>query len=324
MDTAARKAIINQRGRRGILPRILAWLRLAGDQLRFLCRDAALRLRRRKVGLADLVLPEVAGAYPDAASLGERLLLYTACDPEYFDRYYETLVLSLERHSPGVALHLHLFDPRGEAHLGLIEALRPRCPSLLLTCTSERLEATGRDEIYRITYYASMRFLRLHQMMQAIGRDVLSIDVDTLVLRPLSALQAFVDGADVSFRARPRHPDPRRRMLAGVIWFRHSPKALRYLGRVARRIALHLLEPGLPVQWYLDQRLLHLEFRRERFRPDRMTWRLLPRRFIDWHYDEASVIWVGKGKRKDENRRYIRLGEGLRAEGIGRHRPAAQ
>ncbi|MCW5752073.1 MAG: hypothetical protein KIT81_13085 [Alphaproteobacteria bacterium] len=313
MDTSARKAIINTPGQRGFAQRILAWLRLAADQTRFLWRDAALRLRRRHVRLADLRLPSIDGAYPDAAALGRRLLLYTACDPEYFGRYYETLVLSLERHSPGVALHLHIFDPRDRAHLALIEDLRRRCPSLLLTCTEELVDAPGRDAIYRITYYASMRFLRLHEMMRATGRDVLSIDVDTLVLRPLGELLDFVAGADVSFRARFRHPDPRRRMLAGVIWFRHSPAALAYLGRVARRIALHLLEPDFPVQWYLDQRLLHLEFRRERLRPRGMKWRRLHRRFIDWHYDEGSVIWVGKGKRKDENRRYLRLGEKLRA-----------
>src|SRR5690606_41122161 len=112
----------------------------------------------------------------------------TACDTVYFESYFPKLAHSLERHSPGVALHLHIFNPPDERFIAQIEQLKKLCPHILVTLTWEEANMTGRDRIYRVTYFASMRFLRLYQLMMTVRRDVLSIDVDTLVRGELSTL----------------------------------------------------------------------------------------------------------------------------------------
>jgi hypothetical protein len=83
---------------------------------------------------------------------------------------------------------------------------------------------------------------------------------------------------------------------AAVLGVNNTGSSLRFFERLAGSIRKAL---GLDVDFYVDQILLYYGYRAQRILRFWTRWRDLPKRFIDFDFDDASVIWTAKGGRKD-------------------------
>ncbi len=252
-------------------------------------------------------LPAVEGKWPAVA---DAPLVFAVCDPCYFSLHAESLMASLQQHAPGSALHLHLYDP-GQMQFDALLRLRQRYPAVHLTETWEYTRLAGLSEEKRVIYFQSARFIRLYSALRATGRPTVTVDIDSLIRGAVDEVVASADGADVGLFLRPELAHSGKNVLASTVYASPSPASLHFFEGVARRLAAHLLA-GVQTEM-LDQRCLWKLYRIQRRRL--RFWRI-PKRFSDWDLGDESVIWHGKGPRK-ESQKYLQLKRQLLAHSTG-------
>lgn len=233
--------------------------------------------------------PELTGGMPAADRPG--LVVTSACDHGYFRTYGRTLALSLDRNAPGHDLHLHVFNPEAGFD-GELDDLRSRLDNTVLTVSREVMP--GADPIY----FSNMRFVRLHQIMAACGRDLFSLDTDSLVRGPLDGLIAAAGAADAAVTLRPDKAEIGHKMLATSIVFRNTPGGREYLARIAGYI-LSSVRDGRLV-WYLDQCVLYLVSRMMEQSDADFTVAPLSQSYADSTFAADAAVWAAKGERKTE------------------------
>ena len=86
-------------------------------------------------------LPPLEGEFPQAVT-GGGVTVMVACDHAYFAQFGKALALALNRNSPGLRLHLHIFDPGAEIDVELAE-LGAQMPETSLTATREGARGAG-------------------------------------------------------------------------------------------------------------------------------------------------------------------------------------
>lgn len=237
---------------------------LAGRWMqRFACRftpaerveDFELRgwsLVRADRGMLDR-LPDVAALLPAFAPLelvaeppGSGPVVAVACDDAYFRRFAGGLLDSVERHG-GAAVHVHVVNPSPETEAAL-SAWSARLP---LGFSRERTDLTGWDEHRRKTYYACIRFVRWHQLLQRWGRPLVHVDADCTLAADPTGLAAEMDGYDLGLLRDRRGRGPTRDVTVCFAWFQPTERGALMLSRTAAYIAA-LLQAG-EGYWMLDQ-----------------------------------------------------------------------
>lgn len=240
-------------------------------------------------------LPVVHGQWPEQ---GDQPIVFAVCDPHYFSLHAESLMASLNRYAPDSYLHLHLYDPCEDQFEGLADLCR-RYRQVHLTRTWEQTGFEGVNGEKRVIYFQSARFIRLFSILQAARRPVITVDIDSLIRGDVNEVVQAAQGADLGLFLRPELAHSGKNVLASMVYASPSPASLDFFEGVARRIAAHLLA-GVQTEM-LDQRCLwklyvqkrrHLKF-----------WRI-SQRFSDWSLGQDSIIWHGKGPRK-ESRKYL-------------------
>jgi hypothetical protein len=249
-----------------------------GD-VRFLVHDFRLRSLRR-LPLDEFIarLSPVIGAWPDN---GDCPQVFSICDPPYFRIYVEPLVASMEKNSPGVALHLHLCNPAGD-EFDKLARLQASYPHVQLTHTAEQME---------FRFIDSIRFIRLYSAVRQSRRAMLAMDVDCLVRAPLSRLIEAAGDADVGLLLRPDRPS-RMKVLGSLAYMAPTEAGLRFFETLGRHLAVHVTEDIQTDKQ--DQRILGMTYLAERSRT--RIWEI-PKAFSDWTLADDSAVWHGKGKR---------------------------
>ncbi len=242
--------------------------------------DAALGARL----LADA--PELCGEMPPP---GGGLVVTTPCDPEYFRRHGKALILSLDRNSPGGAFHLHLFDPDDAIHAE-VDALRRRLAATELTVTWESVPEPSP------AYYVNMRFVRLHQMVESSGREVLNIDTDSLIRAGLDGIGRSLGDHDISILTRFGNVQIHLKVLGSALHVRPTPAARIFLGRLAA-YTLSCWRDGT-LGWFLDQLAIYVIQRRTLLAGETLSLGDLPISVVDHELGADALIWTAKGGRK--------------------------
>ncbi len=258
---------------------------------------------RRPIDALLEQLPPVEGDWP--ARAGEPLI-FAVCDPCYFSLHAEALMASLHRYAPGSALHLHLYDP-GQPQFDALVRLRQRYPSVTLTETWEHTRLQGLTAEKRVIYFQSMRFVRLYTALRAARCALVTVDIDSLIRGPLDRIVAAAGAADVGLFLRPELGHSGKNVLASMVYAAPTPAGLRFFEAVARRIAAHLLA-GVQTEM-LDQRCLWKLYQAQ---CNALCFWRVPQRFSDWDLADDSIIWHGKGPRK-ESQKYLHLKRDLLA-----------
>jgi hypothetical protein len=247
-------------------------------------------------------LPAVHECWP--AVEGGRLLVFVCCDRSYLYEYAVPLARSLERHSPGCHLHLHVINP-DEGVRARTGALQQELSLTALTHTWEAFDLPGRTPNFARTYYASVRFVRLYQLVCASGHGALLLDADALVRGDLGELRDILaaGGYDCAVHTRFWNRKRRERFFAAAFFACATPLGRAFLGEVAEYIAT-AIETGR-ARWFLDQRALYRTWCAYRAPGVPLTLYQLPKRFADYEFDKASSVWTPRGAEKLANDTYL-------------------
>lgn len=158
------------------------------------------------------------------------------------------------------------------------------------------------------TYCACIRFLRISQLMEREPALVFSLDVDSLIRRPLDSLLKLRDEGDILIRHRfipgineLKGKAPHTMFAVGGILFVPNEVTLQFLQILSNRLMKYFASNNAP--WFLDQILFYDEYKKN-------TWARfvdLPGNFLDWKFGEKSEVWTGKGERKTNEPKFSNL-----------------
>jgi tetratricopeptide (TPR) repeat protein len=252
------------------------------------------RIKHGAVVLAPL--PPLQGERPHVSP--EDVVIFLVVDKVYFWKHALVLMGSIARRSPGAKCHVHVVNPDRKV-AEAIEAIRQLLPKFGISFTYEHPDFTRCTDIHIRTYFASVRFVRLAQLIAEAPANYLCVDADCIVRGEIANRLPDGDIGDVAIRLR-YDERPHLTVAAGALVLRPTPAARQFIDQVAKPIE-RTLEAGEAV-WFLDQIVLSHAVRELQDRNGHVSQ--LDMTYIDWFFDENSLIWTGKGKRKLESDRY--------------------
>lgn len=245
-------------------------------------------------------LPEVQGKMPSAMGVP---LIIASGDPLYVQRYAADLIRSVGENSPGTDVHIHVVVPStGEAP--------PPLPSDLPVHSLTWENDPGAKRVA----FTTRRFIRAATFMRAIDRQLILIDINSLVKKDVAAAITALPNFDVALRSRPEDTLINQRLAAGFVTLSPTKAAQAFIDAVAAYI-LHFENSDHAI-WRLDQ--MALLAAKCHFAPDafkvshevandpsieskKNEFQIVdvPERFLDWRRHGAdSVIWTTKGAGK--------------------------
>ncbi|MCG5238243.1 tetratricopeptide repeat protein [Azospirillum doebereinerae] len=178
---------------------------------------------------------------------GEGPLIAVSCDDVYFRRFVGDLLDSIETAGGGEAVHVHVVNPSAETEADLA-VWRARLP---LGFSRERVTVERWDAHRRATYYACIRFIRWHQLLDRHRRPLVHVDADCTLLADLGGFAEGMRGADAGLLRDGRGRGPTREITVCFAWFQPTPDGRRFLALTAAAIA-DALRRG-DGWWMLDQ-----------------------------------------------------------------------
>lgn len=255
--------------------------------------------QRVELGLAPVVaLPPLLGDCPDVAP--DDVVIFFAADSHFFWQHGLVLIGSAARQSPNAKCHVHVINP-DNGIAPAIDVIRSILPELSLTFTYENVDFEGCSVDHMRTYYASVRFVRLAEVFARAPALYLCLDADGIVRGDVTAPSSFTSLGDVGMFIR-YHDRPHMTILASAMMLRPTDAAARFMERVATLIRTTL--EAREAVWFLDQIVLgHVM---QELAGNDVDISMLERTYLDWFFNQDSLIWTGKGKRKSEDGMYAK------------------
>ena len=241
---------------------------------------------------SELTLPQ------DSAA---RVTVFVCMDTSYCLRYLGSIAASIAANSPNSNLHVHLVNPQ-EVAMEHVRAVEQLIGPERFSYGTEIIKLANFDPEQRKTYFASVRFVRLAELMEAAPGTYFVMDVDNLVRGDLSSCMTLARGADVLIRSR-FTLSPHLAVAACGIVLANTDAARNFMRRTAEYI-LDAFHTG-HIAWFLDQIALTMALKDDQHLAT-ATLRVaqLPRGLLDWDFVAESLVWTGKGKRRLHNERY--------------------
>jgi len=274
--------------------RLLCWLvfvlgrsRLLAGPFRWFA-DAQFEAYRRSL----------AGVFPAQVEKG---VLFLSCDEAYYRQFGVHLVNTALKHSPGFNVHLHVNKLSPEFHRELRERA-DASPGQLLSITGDDVAFEHLSGAARWYYLASVRFVRLHQLVRACRAPVLSLDADGVVVRSLEPRFAQMAGQDAGIYLRLGNTLDWRKVLASALFIMPTELGQRFIRDVALVVAW-LLRRKLP--YHIDQLVIFYLWRIYTAREKGFRVTPLSRDMADWECSRDSYIWSAKGERKYLSREFL-------------------
>ena len=232
----------------------------------------------------------------------EPLLVFTACDDNYLG-YASSLIRSVDLFSPGFGFILHLINPSDDS-LERVQQLRNELRFTRLSVSFERIDLSGIDQDQQRAYFASARFPQLSRLLAQTKAPILSLDADSLVVNPID--MNFSDKLDADVVILRRHLKeslPEELAVAtGSFWLKPTENVCQFFDAIAKQIDEHLQERRL--KWFIDQILFYRQMQQH---SNVVRFYNLKRKYADWDFSEGSIVWAGKGPRKENDMRFFLL-----------------
>ena len=253
---------------------------------------ARLRVRRICLGNTDdraqalvATLGPLEGRMPLPSPHG---ILYACCNDSYFERYARVFIRSARENSPSQSLHLHLFDP-SPSTLAALDSIGSDA-AFPLTFSWERLSRAD-AALTGGLYFVCARFVRLWQLLEAARSPILAVDCDTVIRNPLTHALRQHEREDIALYLRLEKPEWRR-VLGAAVLARPTLVGRRFMRDCAATFVECIHSEALEAT---DQLILYLLWRWYQRHVPGFLCGALTRRFSDWHYEDASLIWHEKG-----------------------------
>lgn len=199
---------------------------------------------------------------------------FCGCNTDYFRAWGQVFGLSAQLHAPWAHVHFHVFDGTYED--------QHWCENRGFGISVETTPADYNQDLdQRRAYWSNMRWVRAMETFD-LHTPVISIDADSIMIRPMSQDQFL---ADLVTSWVPTAPKREQLSLASAVGygadqarvvFAERMKEIRHTGRLA---------------WADDQRLLDDLIAENLIRP-------IDLRYTDFKFRDTSYIWTGKGDRK--------------------------
>ena len=146
-------------------------------------------------------------------------------------------------------------------------------------------------------YCANIRFHIINNLISE-NEYILYLDADSIIRKPINELIESCKLNDLVINKCTKKSYYRKgfRLRTGVFSIKNTP--------IMKNFLQHLLKLINLKQWFSDQDSIqdtYIEFN------NKIKFKLLDSRYIDWNYDLNSEIWVGKGDNKYKNKKYLEL-----------------
>lgn len=252
---------------------------------------------RIELGIIKLVpLPPLLGGVPNVAP--DNLVIFFVADSTYFWEHGLVLLGSLGRHSPRANCHVHVINPdAGVARA--IEIIRGLLADLKLSYSYEYVNFEDCSAAHVRTYYASVRFVRLAEIFARSPATYLCLDADGVVRDDVEVRECGIEIADIGIRMR-FDERPQMGLAAGASIWRPTVRSTKFISRASTLIQ-RTLEAREAV-WFLDQVVLNHVYREL---AGEVAITQLDMTYLDWFFNDDSLVWTGKGGRKSDDNQYI-------------------
>lgn len=209
---------------------------------------------------------------------------YCACDTVYLNTLAKALGGSINFNAPWAHLHFHIFDGT--------EADRIWCQANGFSFSSQPTPSEYLDSIEsRRGFWVNERFAKLIDLYDD-STPVIALDADSILVKPLTQEEFLADMSRSWVTVAGKRNE---RSLGSAVGF--AADQARY--HLAEKLKQHRY------RWYLDQQLMD-ELLDEGRLQERDT------KYSDYKMRDTSVVWTGKGERKnkkvfqDQQRKYSR------------------
>ena len=231
----------------------------------------------------------------------DRVTVFVCMDTSYCLRYLGSIAASIARNSPEANLHVHIVNPHDRAR-DCLRAAEQMLGSDRVSHGFETVRLVDFDDSQRRTYFASIRFVRLAELMRRAPGTYFVMDVDNIVRGDLGICRSLTRNADVLIRNR-FAIEPHLSVAACGIVLANSEATRAFMDRTAAYV-LDAFHTG-HVAWYLDQIALTYAMKEQVAAASHsLKVAQLPTTLLDWDFQPESLVWTGKGKRRMKNRRY--------------------
>lgn len=202
-------------------------------------------------------------------------------------KYLKTLISSIAVNFKDVHVHLHLINVSPSEQDELL------CLYSNITFTSEEVKIDDSQSFS--AYCANVRVRVMRKLLESGIDNLLYLDADSIVRKDLTPLFRLLKNTDLIIHHR--HSDVEAwRFNTGAIAIRNNTKVILFMQNWEKNLE------SLTYSWYGDQ----ISFSRTYDHlKNELCIKNLPMKYSDWQFSPFSLIWTGKGKRKDENMLYL-------------------
>ncbi len=290
------------------------WLRVqvASARCSVLCALNRSALLRPLAGFAEQRLlgpyeSQLHGRLPEQVNKG---VVFLACDEEYFAKFGKYLVRSALSHLDDYCVHLHVYA-LSDSYKAELKALVAEVAPGHFSFTYDHIPYKHLVGAERWYYLASVRFIRIYQLLRSTRKPVFCLDADSLVAGDLRDFEQVLSEHDAAIFLRLGNTLAWRKVLAAVLWISPTDNGIAFARDTALTIAW-LLRSRLP--YHIDQLVLHKVYQYYQRRVPGFRVLPLDNHMLSWDCDPESVVWSPKGDRKYNETTFLLAQQKIQAD----------
>lgn len=216
-------------------------------------------------------------------------VLLACCDEVYFYRFARDLAASARQTSPGVRMHIHIYEPPSQCINDAAELQRQLGEAMTVSHEPAGRSPYGRPSPF---FFTAARFAIAHHILERNRAPILMIDVDGVVCRDLEPEIRALGTWDVGLVLRPEQKRIWRRVLACAVLLNPTDAGRSFATRLA--VALERVLRSAP-RFHSDQIVMHYLCRYCRRHGEDLRIADLGERWADHEFAPDSLIWTAKG-----------------------------
>ena len=185
-------------------------------------------------------------------------------------------------------------------HLCLINIIFKKRMTKKLLSIYPRLKIQFLDKKFgykheKIAFCANHRVHFIENLLQQQIDSIIYMDVDSLIRKKIAYKKLFDENFDIKIHFR-NTADHRMKVATGVIAIRNNAASKKFFQEWRGAIS------PLKFEWFADQVTFHELYEKHK---KNMNFSHLTKTYIDWDFQNESIIWSGKGDRKKKNEKYL-------------------
>lgn len=176
--------------------------------------------------------------------------ILVTCDKRYYSAFNEKIISSIKQNADCPAnIHFHIVDSE---YNETIDYINKEVHKNIGTSVS-----IERTKINDKAYFASVRFIRASEIIKLLNDDILVMDADAYIHKPLQVFYDFINGYDIGlFDTRgPWGMVPWRKYWAGCMYIANSTAGLQFAS-ILKNAHFYLWSYHRP-NWWIDQNAIY-------------------------------------------------------------------